>query len=69
MEMKTFKSDSKEIFVENGEFTVTVNAWANMEGCNLMAHSKDTLAIRMAGAFRWEEVDVILVALTAARSS
>lgn len=64
--METLKTNTKEIFVEGNGVTVTVNTWANYEGCNLMVNGKD-LALRMAGALRWEEIDAILVALTAAR--
>lgn len=68
MNLKTIKTDCKEIFVESDELQVTVNTWSNLEGANLMVHGKDC-SIRMAGAFRWEEMDVILVALAAARSA
>ena len=33
----------------------------------VMVHGKD-LSLRMAGAFRWEEIDAVIVALTAARA-
>ena len=66
--MRTLKNDSKEIFVEGNGIAVTVNTWANHEGINLMVHGKD-LSLRMAGAFRREEADAILVALAAARSA
>jgi len=70
MEMSTFKNDSKEVFVEGDGVSVTVNTWSNTEGCNLMVHSDSKcLQLRMAGSFRWEEIDAVLVALTAARSS
>lgn len=69
MEMKTFKSDSKEVFVEGDGVVVTVNTWPSAEGCNLMVHSDSTCKqLRMAGSFRWEEVDAVLAALIAARS-
>jgi len=69
MKLETIKSDCKEVFLEGSGVTVTVNTWANLEGCSLMVHTKDGNSIRMAGAFRWEEIDAILVALTAARSA
>lgn len=57
MKLETFKTDSKEIFVEGNGISVTVNTWANYEGCNLMVHGKGPeLLLRMAGAFRWEEL-------------
>lgn len=67
MKLQTFKSDSKEIFLEANGFSVTVNTWANCEGASLMVHGEGT-ALRMAGAFRWEEIDAIIAALAAARA-
>jgi hypothetical protein len=70
MKLETLKAACKEIYVEGDGVNVVVNTWANCEGCNLMVHgSGDGLPLRMAGAFRWEEVDAILVALTAARTA
>ena len=72
MKLDTFTHSSKEIFVDAGKLTVTINTWSNMEGVNLMVHgagSSNELALRMAGAFRWEEIDAILVALAAARAA
>ena len=70
MKLETMKSDSKEIFLDAGDMSVTVNTWANGEGVNLMVHGKGPeLPLRMAGAFRWEEIDAIVVALTAARTA
>ena len=70
MKLETFKTDSKEIFLDAGKITVTVNTWSNCEGASIMVHgSGPELPLRMAGAFRWEELDAILVALAAARSA
>lgn len=50
--------------------SVTINTWANHEGASIMVHGKGPeLPLRMAGAFRWEELDAIMVALTAARAT
>ena len=67
MKLETLKSNCTETFVEFDGGSVTVNTWANHEGANIMVHGKD-LSLRMAGAFRWEEIDAIIVALTAARA-
>lgn len=69
MNLSTTVSESKEVFVDAGDFSVTVNAWSNLEGCSLMVHGngKD-MPLRMAGSFRWEEIDAIIVALAAARA-
>lgn len=70
MKLETFTTDCKEIFLDAGKITVTVNTWANYEGASLMVHGKGPeLPLRMAGAFRWEELDAILVALAAARAA
>ena len=69
MKLETFTNPSKELYLETPTTSVTVNTWANLEGCSLMVHGKGPeLPLRMAGAFRWEEIDAILVALTAARA-
>ena len=31
MKLETFKADSKEIFLDAGNITVTVNTWSNCE--------------------------------------
>ena len=67
MKLETFKSPTTEVFLEFDAGTVSVNTWANHDGANIMVHGKD-LSLRMAGAFRWEEIDAIIVALTAARA-
>jgi hypothetical protein len=67
MKLQEFKHNTTEIFVEGKECSVTVNPWANMEGLNMMMHGKD-LSLRLAGALRWEDIDVLLVAFNAARA-
>ena len=70
MKLETFTMPSKEIFLDVGHMTVTINTWANHEGASIMVHGKGPeLPLRMAGAFRWEELDAIMVALAAARSA
>jgi hypothetical protein len=70
MKLETMKSDSKEIFLDAGNMTVTINTWANKEGASIMVHGAGPeLPLRMAGSFRWEEMDAILVALAAARAA
>ena len=70
MKLETTLSQSREIFVEVGDMTASTYTWGNHEGCSLLVHGKGPeLPIRMAGSFRWEELDAILVALAAARSA
>lgn len=66
LKLETYVHNTKEIFLQNGECTVTINPWANLEGVNIQMHGKD-LALRMAGAFRWEEIDMLLTGLAASR--
>lgn len=68
MKLETITSQTSEVFLEGKNFSITVNQWANCEGCNLMIHAND-LALRMAGALRWEEVDGLIAALAAARAT
>lgn len=70
MKLETMQANSKEIFLDAGYISVTINTWANHEGASIMVHGKgQELPLRMAGAFRWEELDAILVALAAARAA
>ena len=68
MKLETIIKDSKEIFVEGHGVSVTVNTWSNLEGGNVMVHGEDCRLL-MAGAFRWEELDILCAALTIARSA
>ena len=67
MKLETIKSQTTEIYLEFDGGSVTVNPWANCEGASIMVHGNN-LSLRMAGAFRWEEIDAVIVALTAARA-
>lgn len=70
MKLETFKSACHEIYLDTGKMSVTVNTWSNLEGASLVVHgSGPEPPMRMAGAFRWEEIDAIIVALAAARSA
>ena len=67
MKIEAIKSPTTEVYLEHGDCTVTVTPWANCEGVNIMVHGKD-LALRMAGALRWEEADMLVASLTVART-
>jgi hypothetical protein len=70
MKLETFKSQTKETFVEGNGVIVTVYDWANLEGCSFMIHQGgEAMPLRCAASLRWEEVDTLLVALTAAKSA
>lgn len=69
MKLDAITATSKETFIETASLTVTVNTWSNCEGASLMVHGiGPELPLRMAGAFRWEELDAIIAALTIARA-
>jgi hypothetical protein len=67
MKLETFRQATTEVFVTHSDCSVTVTHWANLEGVNFMFHGKD-LALRCAGSFTWPELDMLLVAFTAART-
>ena len=68
MKLETFKANTTEVFVTGNDVSVTCNPWANFEGVSVMIHGKD-MTQRAAFALRWEELDVLMVAMTAARSA
>lgn len=67
MNIETTKSDTTEVFTEGHNITVTATRWANCEGVNVMVLSSDG-TYRSSFVLRWEELDVLMVALTAIRS-
>lgn len=69
MKFETITTPTKELFVESDHVNVSAYAWANGEGASFLVHGKaPDLPLRMAGSFRWEELDVIIMALTAIRT-
>ena len=70
MKLETFKTNTKETFVTGNGITVTVYQWGNHEGCSFMIHQDgESMPLRCAASLRWQELDTLLVALTAARSA
>lgn len=70
MKLETIITPSKEIYIQGDGVTVTVNIWSNCEGANLIMNgSSPEMPLKMAGALRWEEIDALMVALTAARAA
>ena len=67
MKLETIKTPTTEVFVQQGDTTITVTQWGNMEGANIMVTGKD-LSLRMACAMAWEEIAAPQVALAAANS-
>ena len=67
MKLETIKTPTTEVFVQQGDTTITVTQWGNMEGANIIVTGKD-LALRMSCAITWEEIAAMQVALAAANS-
>ena len=67
MKLETIKTPTTEVFVQQGDMTITVTQWGNMEGANIMVTGKD-LAIRMSCAMTWQEIAALQVALAAANT-
>ena len=69
MKHESFTSPTRESFVvaDDQSFSATAIPWANSEGLNVMLHGKN-LDIRGCFSLRWEDLDVLQVALTAARA-
>ena len=68
MKIEQYLSKVSEIFVENEDHSVTVTALSNGEGVNVMLHGKNLSPV-LTGSMRWEEVDILVAALTLARSA
>ena len=67
MDLKTIKTPTTEVYIQQGDTTITVTQWGNMEGVNIMVTGKN-LAMRMSCAMTWEEIAALQVALAAANS-
>lgn len=68
MRLVTAINPTTEVYVEHRDISVMVNPWHNAEGVNLILTGKH-LATRLAGTLTWEEVDALILALSAARST
>ena len=67
MKLETIKTPTTEVFIQQGDTTIIVTQWGNMEGANIMVTGKD-LSLRMACAMTWKEIAALQVALAAANS-
>ena len=67
MKLETIKTPTTEVYIQQGDTTIIVTQWGNMEGVNIMVTGKD-LAIRMSCAMTWKEIAALQVALAAANS-
>lgn len=70
MKLETFSTPTKEIEVSNEDVTAVATPWGNCEGVNVFLHSNAPgMPIKTFFALRWEDIDVLMVALQAARAS
>ncbi len=69
MKMEAFKQSVTTIYLEGEKVAVDVTNWQSLEGCNLMMTSKPDGALRLAASLTWEDVDMLMVALSASRSA
>ena len=70
MKLETIITNSKEIFIDAPTALVTVNLWSNRDGACIQVHGKNGgLPLKMAGALRWEDIDALMIALSAARAA
>lgn len=69
MKLETIKTQTTETYLAAKEHSVTVTAWGNHEGANVMmtSNTKDC-ALKMAACLRWEEIDTLIAALAVARA-
>lgn len=68
MKIETIKTPTTEVYLEAEGFSVTVTNWANCEGANVICTGKE-LALRAALSMRWEELDLLMAAIAAARAT
>lgn len=68
MKLEVLQTSVTEVEIEGHGVVVIANTWGNHEGVSVMVHDKDTHAIMSAFALRHEQIDVLLVALQAARA-
>lgn len=69
MKMEVLSSPTTEVFLEGAGTNVTTTTWSNGEGVNIMVCSGKEQCLRMAGSLRWEEADLLLACLAAARAT
>ena len=69
MKLETITSPTTEVFLEtSGGCSAVANPWFNCEGATFMLNDKNG-CVKVAGCLRWEEIDALLIVLTAVRST
>ena len=65
----TALSDTKELFVDGNGINVSIYQWANLDGVSIfILGDGENMPNRGALSLRYEELDTLIMALTAARS-
>lgn len=67
LEMTARKIKCDCVIAKDDETTVDVMVWDSFEGCNVMATNIKDSQVRLAASLSWAEIDLLLVALNAAR--
>lgn len=64
--LECIKTETTEVFIATPDASITATRWANCEGVNIIMANKD-LTHRFSASLRWEEMDALMVAMSAAR--
>jgi hypothetical protein len=68
MKLETITYQTKAVFLEGKDSCVDVIPWGSLEGCTVMVTSRKDQSVRLAASLRWEELDILICAITAARA-
>jgi hypothetical protein len=68
MKLESLQTSVTEVEVEGHGVRVIATTWGTHEGVSVMVHDRVTHALMSAFSLRHEQVDVLLVALQAARA-
>lgn len=70
MKLEKIKTQVSETYIEGPDITVSVYAWGNGEGCSFLVHGNGKgIPLRLASSMRWEEVEILIAALTLAKTA
>lgn len=67
MKLESFTNPTKEVYLESKYGQVVINTWSNGEGANFQLLTKDRVPMS-TGSLTWEELDILVTGLAAARS-
>jgi hypothetical protein len=69
MKATTFRQTVPNVYIEGEKVCVDATVWASLEGVNVMMTAKGDQAVKMAASLTWEEVNLLMVALSAAQAN